>query len=317
MLANIVVGHPNWKDLPVKGWFYNTRFTYLMDYMYWIIQEDIDYAKKKYSVKSLEVSNCTRENIQNYIAQYKPTAYLHGSHMGCNVVGTYPVRVEWDVEKPYPGICSQRPTPDYCCDPTVPCWWTGDVAIDCDCNPEPQIQDISVCQNQQIFSGEIVYLIGCASGRWLGPAMVASGAKAVIAYDNLLFMGLGRSPEEWWIEELYKNSYNAGWKALIDGKTAGQAVAAIKAEYQKSIDYVVREKNSNDQALYGLTQDIERIVCVGDQNATLVPSWYPGGGGGSGGVFTPTNIAIAGIGLGGAALAYLFAGKKPRRNNKQ
>lgn len=84
------------------------------------------------------------------------------------------------------------------------------------------------------FHGKIVIIIACLTGKKLAPAMIDNGARAVLAYDDVLkirIWGDTYQPLEGFKECITKP------KIIYDGVKVKEAYDATIAEYNKWIEY--------------------------------------------------------------------------------
>jgi hypothetical protein len=251
-----VIGRPDWIDLPIGDW-YKPRFTHLMAYMAWIIQSIVDYAKGKMDVVvDLYKDDINRDTLKSTLDSTDAIFYCHGSHGACNAVAGSPyTKDSQGLEHPSTVICSPRRGFCGSDNPIV-----GDTSVDC--VPSP---------NQDWFVNRVVYLNTCSAGRWLAEDMVNAGAKAAIGYSDLLYFAIGRNPDEYWVEEVFKNCYVSGAFRLIDGGTVGEAVEVLKDTYNYYITKWLPE-NHPDMAntLNGvLAFNRDHIVLYGDPTARI------------------------------------------------
>jgi len=102
--------------------------------------------------------------------------------------------------------------------------------------------------NVGLIRGITVYTIGCHIGKRLGKAMVEAGGYVASAYaGQYVFDPFNETP--------FRESVNAGAKALIEGKTLGEAYQAVRQtydgwillEFNRELDFIeqsIRELNS-------------------------------------------------------------------------
>lgn len=215
----------------------------------------------------------------------------------CNAAAGAPYRPP----EPYETICSPRR--GICCSADIPCIpIIGDISRPCGC-------EIGKCPNHDWFAGRVVYLIGCAAGRWLAEDMVNAGALAAIGYSDLLWFAIGLDgPSSWWIEEVFRDCYISGALRLIDGGTAFEAAETIKRTYEYyAYDWL--PKNHPDMAgklAPILVKNMNRVVLHGDPNARIRQEVIPP-------IRPPRKVPWEGILIGstifGIAAGFTLGGK--------
>lgn len=237
----IVVGHPKWDDIPIEG---NPRFPYLMHYMSWILDSVVEEIRKEgLDVTDLRGDECNRDNLKRVLEDGKPILYIHGAHGACNALSTQDMKII---------ICS--PKKGFCESEDI----SWDASIGCE------------SPNQEWFKGMICYNIACLSGRWLAPDKVDQGAVAVLAYNDSLGMNIGTNPDAYWIEEVFREAFSSGIKALLAGKKSGEAKVEMEKEYGRMISEV--RQDHPREAFYIvpiLVEDRDRLVLVGSEEAKV------------------------------------------------
>lgn len=92
--------------------------------------------------------------------------------------------------------------------------------------------------NVNVLDGKTVHALSCATAKELGPAAIEAGAKSYIGYDeNFIFFNQGKlsNPTEDKYARLFFEPAIAVPKALVDGKTADEAVEAGIKFYKRNL----------------------------------------------------------------------------------
>jgi hypothetical protein len=89
--------------------------------------------------------------------------------------------------------------------------------------------------NTITLKDRIVYLCGCEAGQRLAPAAVEIGARAVLAYDDVIYIAV--DPETMEPAEGFKQVFAEKPARLFEGLTVHQVYQEVIAEYDKWIQY--------------------------------------------------------------------------------
>ena len=124
--------------------------------------------------------------------------------------------------------------------------------------------------NENWMANRIVFLLACETGRDLGPAMIANGAKAFIGWKERF----------WWVvappyipaidpyAKGFLETANLIAQGLINGNPIGKVHADAIASFRKWIKHW--EQSSDETAslvISGLLDNIDNLVLYGDTNA--------------------------------------------------
>lgn len=103
-------------------------------------------------------------------------------------------------------------------------------------NPNDILIDID---SAHLLTGTVVHALSCNTAKNLGPAAIKQGAKAYIGYDEqfiaVLKDGNLSNPLQDDTAALFLDPAMAAPKALLDGKSAAEAIAQAKQAYNNSI----------------------------------------------------------------------------------
>jgi len=119
-------------------------------------------------------------------------------------------------------------------------------------------------------SGKIIYSMACEAGKKLGPMLVRLGAKAVFAATYSLYAFFPEIEHDYledWIDVMTVIP-----KALMEGKTAGEAYAKYKETWKKYLSLYASKKDewANSDWYYGAGKvNMEQMRLFGDPNASL------------------------------------------------
>jgi hypothetical protein len=214
-----------------------------MYYMSWVLDSIVAEARKaNLDVTDLKGDECTRENLSRVLGEKKASLYIHGAHGACNALSTQEMKII--ICSPRKGFCSSEDT-------------SSDASIGCE------------SPNQEWFKGVVCYNLACLSGRWLGVDKVDSGALAVLAYDDSLYLLSGEEADYYWTEEVFRDAFIAGAKALIWGKTTAEAREAIEAEYNAKIEWVRHNHPECPDVITYLRADRDRLVLLGSEEVRI------------------------------------------------
>jgi len=139
------------------------------------------------------------------------------------------------------------------------------------------------------MNNKIVYLYACKCGKELAQALVDSGAKAVLAYDDLLYIVIY---EDGRIADGFPQTCLLPAQMLAEGYSVKQAYEKTKEEYDKWIS--VLEEQGDTLAADLLRWNRDHFVLKGTGESKLSLSYYLFMG--MTDVFTMANILIWGIG---------------------
>jgi len=95
-------------------------------------------------------------------------------------------------------------------------------------------QNVIDLANTVWFNNKIVFISACLTGKQLAPALIDSGARAVLAFDDELVMRV--MPDTYEPLEGFKECITAP-KIIYDGATVKQCYDKAIEEYNKWIDY--------------------------------------------------------------------------------
>lgn len=215
-----VFARPDWPDGAVGN-----RFNYLMDYLFWMGNEVVSYARtKNFNVHELKKGDAIRSKVEDEIEGADPIFFFHASHGGDNV------------------LTGQGMTDMICCPPC----------------PEP---------NHEILSDRVVYTLSCSSAKELGPAVIAAKGISYIGYLPYLWISVDEGDD---LDGAFKDIWEGGAKALIDGKTTGEAYNWLRRRYEFWISYW--ENNPGWEApgmLWLLREDYQNLKIFGSRDARI------------------------------------------------
>jgi hypothetical protein len=141
---------PSWGDIEV-----NRRFPYLMDYLYWVGNNVVNYAKTS-DIKILDLSkdDAIKSNVEKGIQQLNPQLIFHTDH-GEDTT-----------------LTGQKGCTIFCCE-----------------NKDPTVV------NHTLLKDKIVYTLSCNSASKLGQAVIQIGGFCFMGYDAKLRICLAEGAE--------------------------------------------------------------------------------------------------------------------------
>ena len=141
-----VFARPDWPDSGIYR-----RFDYLMDYLFWIGNEVVFYARSKnLNVHDLKRDDAIREKVEDELRGADPVFFFHASHGGDNILTGQNMSNL---------ICSEG------------LYWC----------PYP---------NHEVLSDRVVYTLSCSSAKELGPAVIEANGISYIGYLPYLYISL-------------------------------------------------------------------------------------------------------------------------------
>jgi hypothetical protein len=152
-----------------------------MDYLFWIGNEVVSYARmKNFNVHELKKDDAIRPKVEDELEGADPVFFFHASHGGDNV------------------LTGQGMSDMICCPGTFSC-------------PKP---------NHEMLSDRVIYTLSCSSAKELGPAVIGANGISYIGYLPYLYISVDEGED---LDGAFKDIWEGGAKALIDGKTTGEA----------------------------------------------------------------------------------------------
>ena len=137
---------PKWADDVV-----NRRFEFLMDYLFWVGTNVVNYAKtRNFEFSDLREENAIRSNVEINLQREDPIFFFHASH------GNYDM------------IAGQDESNLICCT-----------------DEEPNLK-----KNHDVLRQRIVYTLSCKSAKKLGPEVIKIGGISYLGYDSTLHICL-------------------------------------------------------------------------------------------------------------------------------
>lgn len=227
-----VFARPRWHDRPVIG----RRFPWLMDYLMWIGDEVVFHGiEKGLCVHDLKEDDAVRSKVEDALTKYDPIFFFHASHGGFNL------------------LTEQNESIMICCPPDP---------------PSPPYTDVCPNPNPDVLSDRVVYTLSCLSAGQLGPAAIKAGGISYIGYKHLLGIIIIQGSE---FDEIFKDIWGGGAKALINGKTTGEAYNWLKRRYNMWINYWEMKPTSYEKTiiLSVLQDDLERLTLLGKKDAKI------------------------------------------------
>lgn len=218
-----VFARPDWPDHRVGN-----RFSYLMDYLFWIGNEVVSYARmKNFNVHELKKDDAIRPKVEDELEGADPVFFFHASHGGDNV------------------LTGQGMSDMICCPGTFSC-------------PKP---------NHEMLSDRVIYTLSCSSAKELGPAVIGANGISYIGYLPYLYISVDEGED---LDGAFKDIWEGGAKALIDGKTTGEAYNWLRRRYEYWISYW--ENNPGWEApgmLWLLKEDYNNLMIFGKRDAKI------------------------------------------------
>lgn len=131
-------------------------------------------------------------------------------------------------------------------------------------------------KNEVALKGMVTYALSCSSAQVLGPASVKAGASAYIGYaeDFIFFISPDKMsrPLGDKTADMFLTPANHVIVSLAKGHTAGEATAASRGYFLKSIQKLISSEATEDDQTYMryLAWDMKSLVCHGDKEAVVV-----------------------------------------------
>ncbi len=213
------------------------RFAFLMDYGYWTGAEVVNDAHSRdFVVHELTEDRAVREQLSRFLDTHDPLFFFHFSHGGDDTLTGQDMSVL---------ICSS------------PFTEAGN----------------DFAANDLLLRGRVVYTLSCSSGSVLGPRAVEHGCISYIGYQDPLWAVTIEGPDtDYALFEIW----TGGAKALLAGKTTGEAYYWLKRRYRFWIAYweMIDATNSTNAwkapvMLSALEKDLKALAIFGDLNAKI------------------------------------------------
>jgi len=184
---------PRWQDNAT-----DQRFSYLMDYAYWIGSEAVDYAHNSdMSVHELLEDRAIRMHLKDFLDYHDPVFFFHFSHGGTDTL-------------------------------------TGQDMSVLICNNAFSDGGLSLQPNHQLLRDRVVYTLSCLSASELGPKAIEDGCISYIGYkDPLWLANIEGADTDYALFEIW----TGGAKVLIDGRSTKDAYNFLKRRYKFWIEY--------------------------------------------------------------------------------
>lgn len=121
--------------------------------------------------------------------------------------------------------------------------------------------------NHEILSDRVTYTLSCSSAKALGPTVIDEHGISYIGYLPYLWICILEGDD---LDAVFKDIWAGGAKALIDGKTTGEAYNWLKRRYEYWISYW--ENNAGWEApimLWILGEDYDNLKLLGKRDAKI------------------------------------------------